>query len=1164
MGRAALRYTPRVLGDLLAGWRFALRRLASGWRFMLVAGLGMVVAATLLAMTPIYASAMSDLGLRFRLDRELSTPERRLAEIVLTGHLAGDPADRARRESVDAVTAARVGWLGDRLLTETRSQRFDLSFPAFEAEAPDEPVEVPAGAETLRQPWGGFVYWLRDFEAHVEVVEGRLPGDGATPEVVLPDGFQRHAALGDTIRIAGARFTDCPSIPPSEDAEEALDEVRCAPTARIATLLDVTVVGFVRPRDAADPRWAIFEGEWAAPDAPLLPRLEGAASLSPQRGLVPRGIGQMPLLTTRAQLEGPFARLLPESGLRHRSGVLLDPARLSVGDVERALADLNGWVTDVNVTLGLSNATSRLAVADVLARYRNAQTFTAVPLLIVLLQVVGIVGYYVVMVMALLLERQSEEIGVYRSRGATGSQLLGLSLVEGLVFAVPAGLAAPWLASGIVAVLGRTPGFAEVTGGDLLPARATPEAYLLGAAGATLALLAILVPAAFAVRRGIIDVKREESRPATQSVFQRYYLDLAVVAFAGILLWQLEQRGSVFDPDSVGGWSSDPMLMLAPLAITAAVASMMLRLYPPLVRLGARLLMLTRGTAAAIGLRRTGRAPAAYARVTLLLIMAISVGAFAASYGPTVERSLSDRANFASGVDLRATLYDGARPDLADRLEEVLAWEGVRGGTLVHRGGMVTSQSTAVQLLGVDPAFLGEHLWWRADFATQPLDALLGVLRSNVTAGAGPAVPDTAVAVEVQVRTPDAARNYVRARFRDATGEVFDAPFEGVILPGAWSTLRVALPVEAQRPLTFAGFLVGDRLGQNLRSEGAMEIDALAAVDRTGARTMLEDFETGFRWTLLNPLSVTETFEVAASGAASGQRAARWAWASSTVPRVRLLAPLDPAVPLAALMDAGALSAFGATPGGVTLSALGEIAMPVQVRGTFDLFPTTAPQGGLVVVNIADLRSAATLANVPDLRYPTEVWLDLDDSLGLAGQQAIAARLVASDSPVRIRTNPELRAAAVEEATSDPTLQASGSGILSVAFVAVLGLSTVGFVVTLVLGARQRAVEFAVLRALGASRPQVLRALVLEWAVVLLLGAGLGAAAGRQVAGVMLGFLGVNEQGAPVLPPFLIVTDWRALGAGIGLLAGVAAASLLGAWLGAMRRPANIELRLTR
>ncbi|MDA0270049.1 MAG: FtsX-like permease family protein [Chloroflexi bacterium] len=1152
-----------MISDLLAGWRFALRRLAASWRFMLVAALGVLVAATLLAMTPIYAAAMSDLGLRFRLDRELDTPERRLAEIVMPAALIGDSVAREQRAAVDAITRARVGWLGDGLLTESRSQRFDVSFPDFDDGGPTEVIEVPAGTgEPVRQRWGGYLYVLGGMETRVEVVEGRMPSDGTIAEIVLPDGYQRHAVLGDTIRIVGARFTDCPSIPPSEDAEEALDEVRCEPTARVSTHMDITVVGFVRPRNPADPAWAIFEGEWGAPDAPILPRIDGPASVSPDRFLIPRGIGQMPLLTTQPQLDGVFARLLPESSVRHRSGVMVETGRLAVPEVERAVDDLHAWVDDVNTSLRVT-ATSRMGVADVLARYRNAQTFTAVPLLIVLLQVVGIVGYYVVMVMALLLERQAEEIGVYRSRGATSAQLLGLNLVEGVVFAVPAALAAPWLAAGVVSVLGRTPAFLAVTGGAALPARVTPEAYLLGIAGATLALLAILLPALVVVRRGIVDVKREESRPPGRSAFQRYYLDLAVVALAAILLWQLEQRGSVFDPGSVGGWSSDPMLMLAPLAITAAVASIVLRIYPPMVRVASRLMMLMRGTAAAVGLRRAGRAPAAYARVTLLLIMATSVGAFAASYGPTVGQSLEDRAEFRSGVDVRGLLYDGANRDLAAQVAEVLTWEGVAGGAAVHRGGIATTGGNSVQVIGIDPDYLAEHLWWRDDFAEQPLDALMGLLRTNVTPGVGLLIPAESVAIEIDARTPSPARNYLRARFRDASGDIFDAPFDGT--PGAgeeWGTLRALLPVDAARPLTFSGVLIGDRLGQNLRVEGAMDLDRLVAVNPTGDRAMVEGFDGAFRWMLLAPLNASEKFEVATD--AGDERLARWTWASTVVPRVRLLTPVDPAIPLAVLMDSGALSAFGAVPGGIASSAFGGVSIPLHVRETFNLFPTTSTGSGLVIVNIADLRSAARLTDVAPPQYPTELWLTFEPGLSIPEQQAIVARLLEPSSPVRLRAAPELRAAAHEAATADPTLQASGSGILSVAFIAVLGLSTIGFVVTLVVGARQRAVEFAVLKALGTSPRQVLRALLLEWSVVLVLGLGVGAFAGRQLAKVMLGFLGVTEQGAPVLPPFVIVTDWRALALGLGVLAGVALGSLLLAWLAAMRRPATVELRLTR
>lgn len=65
-----------------------------------------------------------------------------------------------------------------------------------------------------------------------------------------------------------------------------------------------------------------------------------------------------------------------------------------------------------------------------------------------------------------------------------------------------------------------------------------------------------------------------------------------------------------------------------------------------------------------------------------------------------------------------------------------------------------------------------------------------------------------------------------------------------------------------------------------------------------------------------------------------------------------------------------------------------------------------------------------------------------------------------------------------------------------------MGAAVLGFVVTLVMTVRARVVELAVLRALGSSRLEILRAMLLEWGVVLLLGTATGVlAASRPRAG---------------------------------------------------------------
>jgi hypothetical protein len=224
-----------------------------------------------------------------------------------------------------------------------------------------------------------------------------------------------------------------------------------------------------------------------------------------------------------------------------------------------------------------------------------------------------------------------------------------------------------------------------------------------------------------------------------------------------------------------------------------------------------------------------------------------------------------------------------------------------------------------------------------------------------------------------------------------------------------------------------------------------------------------------------------------------------------------------------------------------------------------------SPGAGFVILNFEQYKSLSATVNHPNGEFPTELWLTFEPGVPLERQQELLAALVEPGAqPFRITAPIHHREAGIEAVTSDPTLQASGSGILTVAFVAVLGLSTLGFVVTLVLGARARTIEFAVLRAVGSSGRQILRAMLLEWGVVLAIGAVIGVLLGRRVASVMLSFLEVTEEGNTVIPPFILETDWRTLGIGVGVLTVLVAIALGVTWVASMRRAGAATLRITQ
>ncbi|MCH7837198.1 MAG: FtsX-like permease family protein [Chloroflexi bacterium] len=270
----------------------------------------------------------------------------------------------------------------------------------------------------------------------------------------------------------------------------------------------------------------------------------------------------------------------------------------------------------------------------------------------------------------------------------------------------------------------------------------------------------------------------------------------------------------------------------------------------------------------------------------------------------------------------------------------------------------------------------------------------------------------------------------------------------------------------------------------------------------------------------------------------------------------------DPNVPLAAIVSTSVAATLGAGPGVVASVLLDNVLIPIQVRAVVELFPTADPALGFVIVNRQHLQALATLLDVDEGRRANELWLRFDAPL--ERQRELIAVLQGDQSPLKITTQTHHRDAEIATVRADPTLRASGAGILTASFTAVVGLAALGFVVTLVLGARSRTVEFAVLRAIGSSRLQILRSMVLEWGVVLVIGAVVGALLGRRVARVMLSFLDVTEDGTRVLPPFSLETDWATLGVGIGALVAVVALGLVLSWASALRRATAGELRLTR
>ncbi len=1112
-------------------------RLLANWRLLLVLTFGILMAATLLAASPIYTRVMSDLGLNFSLKEGLRSASRN--SLIQFGLPLGSEEASTETNALGRAAAEEISWFTG---SEARySALTDLTL-AYEG----QPVATDRFRTTVT------LQALSGLDAHVRVVQGRMPlptSDPSRIEVALPAETAAYlrAKPGDKL-LAVHSFDDCNRPPPTDDANELRDRARfrCTPEVLVTLEAPLTVTGIIEPLDPAEVYWSAGRPFFDRPSA------------TDERGAI------VPVVLPEESFSQALPRLLPRLPYEYRLTGFTDVSRLNSANLARARSSLAALRQRVTERHGLAD----LPMAAALQDFHSRASFNQVPLLLLLLQVVGIALYYVLLVASMLAERRAEEIAMLRSRGASVGQVVAMAAIEASLLAGGVVLVAPFLAAGAVAVLGKTGTFETVSGGHYLTFKVLPAAFGFAAGGAALAVMAIIVPTFFAARRGIVHYLQGAARPG-KPLLQRYYIDLGLAGLAALGLWELNQRGSVFDPRSVGGWSADPLLLVSPLLIILAVGALMFRFLPLLLSFVSRFASVTAGPGIVLGLWQLTRSPARYTQLALLVVMAGAVGTFAATYGETTDRSQEDRARFEAGVDVRTQslgkLAGLSSSDAATALRQV---PGVEGAAAAYRGslglGPLPIFGNGIGVLGIDPEAAPSLLWFRDDFADEPLGSLLRHAQGSPSGGSGMVLPGEPVAVSVWVN-PSPARDASTLWLRsvDAAG-TFRLHELGTIDYTGYRqlTARLSKLDDIHYPIALAGLVITQPANMTDATRGGLFFDDVSVVDESGAETVVEDFEGPFRWEAIRTATRNrDTVTQAAQGVHRGVGAAQYSFRIGGGVSIRGMYPGDPNIPLPAVVSNRFLERTGARVGSEVELVIGSVVVPLAVRGTTDLFPTMDDSGeGFVIVNQEHLYYYSGLTAQKTAGGPTEVWLKLSDD-PQARAEAVAAISKRFDIPQRqfIDVNQ-----VIEHVKTDPVVRAGGSGVLLIALVAAFAILALGFALTLYIGGQIRTVEVSVMRAVGFSRRQVFIMVGLEYLLVGAIGLVIGVVAGLRISETMLSFLNVTEQGARLVPPFALATRWDTVGVafaatGVAFLVGVL---LMGLYF--LRLPVSRILRLTR
>ncbi|MFC8429309.1 FtsX-like permease family protein [Streptomyces sp. NPDC057253] len=928
--------------------------------------------------------------------------------------------------------------------------------------------------------------------SRVRLVEGRLPrpADGLV-EVALPQA----AALALDLR-PGARFT--------------VTDRLGGPAVR------VTVTGVYRPVRADDPYW-------------LLDDLHG------------RGINTLDFTTYGPLLADP--------------GVLTDGA-VSVG--------ASGWLASADfatVTTARTDAlreaalagnaalrkepslggatTAATALPEVLDRTDRSLLLSRSTLLIVALQLVLLAGCALLLVAGLLSSERTGESRLLLARGASRGRIAGLAALEALLLALPALVCAPLLAGPLTRLLaGRGP-LARIGLRLDLPRDGRLGVWLVAAGIALGCALAVTLPA--------LTSSFARGRVRTLPGAVRAGADLGLLAVAGVAYFQLSRQtsGAVTD-DSSGVLGVDPLLVAAPALALLAGTVLTLRLLPPLARLAERRAAGGRGLSAALAGWQIARRPMRGAGPVLLLVLAVALGMLAIGQGASWNRSQSDQADFRAGAPVRVLTSGDAG---LGRTEEYAAVPGVRRIAPAVRSELPLSGSRVATVLALDTSRTSMLI--RSDLhsgpflqglgpkgATAGVRVPAGTTRLRLTAALSGSDPSTAVqvALTLEDRYGTPYRLPVGQLLGDGRAHALDAHLPGV--PVTLTDLELVVPVP-----------------NGSAQQHRFTVDELTATGTDGTvrhLTLPGDWKASSQ-----SEGVTSTPDdknkPAPPRLSSGSGRSTVTYGTGFIPSddswsvgvltVRLKAPQPKSGEVTAVATQRFLESAAVPVGGSLDVPLGGENLSVHIVRSVAQLPTAAENGGALLLDLRSVNRELQDRYGESLE-PTEWWL----STGRGGADRVAEAL--RDRPDIDPTQVVVRDELAEQLRDDPFGAGPEAAFTAAAGVAA-ALAAVGFAVSAAGSLRERGAEFAVLRALGAPRRRLARAVALEQSVLVLLALLAGAVLGVVLTRAVIPLIVLTDEATRPVPTVLVQLP---LARAAVLLAAVALAPLLVTAALALRR----------
>jgi len=545
--------------------------------------------------------------------------------------------------------------------------------------------------EGFNQPFAAGYMMKSNIENHIELIHGRVPLPGISPETGIREVMVTEPMLIRNMLTLDGIYTI--SVPALHDAYSEA----------------VQIVGVFEPI-AGDPYWQ--SGTYA--NTLFLPfeSLEGFR-------------------------DHQFVRNMRVTHIHIFDYHQIKVAQ--VNDINTALGDLR---RDMENTFGRAMSPLRCSFEPTIIRYVAREENLRYLLQLLYIPIIIMILYYVFMVARLKIMSEEPVIAVLRSRGASGRNILLIYFLEVLIMGIIAlliGIPLGWV---MCRIIGSSNGFLDFVSRTALPLEMNAQVYIYAAIAFLAIVLTTITPVLKYSRTSIVVQKQKAARPK-QPLWKRLYLDILLFGLSIYYLYMMRAQTGFLSEIGLAGTDSniDMTIYLASTVFAIGTGLCFLRLYPFLVSLIYKIGRRYWSPVVFAALHTIKGSSGAESFLMLFIILSLSIGLFNAGAARTINRNIEDRIKNDFGADIitrqrwqeldafgqPVVEFEGpggpVRTETVSYIEppfvDFRMLDGVRGVARVLQQDNVrvrfSGKASTASFMAFDPYDFANTAWWRAD-----------------------------------------------------------------------------------------------------------------------------------------------------------------------------------------------------------------------------------------------------------------------------------------------------------------------------------------------------------------------------------------------------------------------------------------------------------------